>query len=110
MRLFLLVLLLGFILSLFLPWWISSLISFGLAFRLAKHPGQAFAAGFGGIGLGWFLYSLFWHWRNGGILAPKLGVLLGLPHSLLLLVLGLIIGGLVGGTAAVAGFYCRRLI
>ena len=110
MRLFLLVLVLGFALSLFLPWWISGLVSFGLAFALAKGPGQAFAAGFGGIGLGWFLYSLFWHLRNAGILAPKLGVLLNLPHPLLLLVLGLVVGGLVGGTAAVAGLYCRRLI
>lgn len=110
MRLFLLVLVLGFVLQLFLPWWIGALVAFGLAFTLARRPGQAFAAGFAGIGVGWLLYSLFLHLRNEGLLAPKLGELLHLPHPLILLLLGLVVGGLVGGTAAVAGLYCRRLL
>jgi hypothetical protein len=110
MRLFLLVLVFGFGLSLFLPWWIGSLVSFGLAFALAKRPGQAFAAGFLGIGLGWLGYSLFFQLRNEGILAPKLSMLLGLPHPLLLLLAGMVVGGLAAGTAAVAGLYCRRLL
>jgi penicillin G amidase len=110
MRLFILVLVLGFVLQLFLPWWISGLVSFVLAFLWAQGPGQAFAAGFGGIGLGWLLYSLFFHLRNEGILAPKMGTLLQLPHPLLLLLLGAIVGGLAAGTAALAGLYCRRLV
>lgn len=110
MRLFLLVLVLGFVLQLFLPWWVSGLVSFGLAFAWAQGPGQAFAAGFGGIGLGWLLYSLFFHLRNEGVLAEKMGTLLQLPHALVLFLLGVIMGGLVGGTAALAGLYCRRLV
>jgi hypothetical protein len=110
MRLFLLVLVLGFVFQLFLPWWVSGLVAFGLAFAWARRPGQAFAAGFGGIGLGWLVYSLFFHLRNGGILAAKMGVLLNLPHPLLLLLLGVIVGGLVGGMAALTGLYCRRVI
>lgn len=110
MRLFLLVLVLGFILQLFLPWWVIGLVSFGLAFVWAQRPGQAFVAGFGGIGLGWLLYSLFFHLRNEGLLTAKMGALFQLPHPLLLLLLGAIVGGLVGGTAALAGLYCRRLV
>lgn len=110
MRLFLLVLVLGFVLQLFLPWWVCGLVSFALAFVWAHRPGQAFFAGFGGIGLGWLLYSLFFHLRNEGILAAKMGTLLQLPHPLLLLLVGGIVGGLVGGTAALAGLYCRRLV
>lgn len=107
MRLFLLVLVLGVVLQLFLPWWVSALVSFVLALALARRAGQAFLAGFAGIGLGWFGYSLFCHLQNGGILAPRLSGLFFLPHPLFLLLLGLIVGGLVGGTSALAGFYCR---
>jgi hypothetical protein len=110
MRLFLLVLFLGFVLQLFLPWWVSGLVAFGLAFALARRPGAAFAAGFGGIGLGWLLYSLFFHLRNGGILAAKMAALLQMPHPALLLLAGLLVGGLAGGLAALAGLYCRRLV
>lgn len=110
MRLFILVLILGFVLQLFLPWWVSGLAAFGLAFALGSRPGQAFAAGFGGIGVGWVLYSLFLHLRNDGILAAKIGELLTLPHPLILLLLGGLVGGLVGGTTALAGLYCRRLL
>lgn len=109
MRLFLLVLVLGFVFQLFLPWWVSGLVAFGLAFGLAKSGRQAFAAGFAGIGLGWLLFSLFFHWRNAGLLTEKMGSLFQLPQAWLLLPLGLVLGGLVGGTAALAGHYCRRL-
>jgi hypothetical protein len=110
MRLFLLVLVFGFVLQFFLPWWASGLAAFTLAFAWAQGPGQAFAAGFGGIGLGWLCYSVFFCLRNAGILAAKMGELLHLPHPLLLLLLGLFVGGLVGGMAGLAGLYCRRLV
>jgi len=109
MRLFLLVLMLGFVFQLLLPWWVSGLVAFGLAFALAKSGRQAFVAGFAGIGLGWLLLSLYFHVRNAGLLTEKMGALFQLPQSWLLLPLGLLLGGLVGGTAALAGLYCRRL-
>lgn len=109
MRLFLYVLVGGIAFQLFLPWWVSALVAFALAFALAKNGLQAFVAGFAGIGLGWLLYSLFFHWRNAGLLTEKMGILFQLPQSWLLLPLGLLLGGLVGGTAALAGLYCRRL-
>ena len=109
MRLFVLVLVVGFLFQLILPWWVSGLVAFGAAFALARSAGQAFIAGFAGIGLGWLLLSLFFHFRNAGLLTEKMGNLFALPQSWLLLPLGLVLGGLVGGTAALAGLYCRRL-
>ena len=110
MRLFLLITFIAFGLQLFLPWWIVAIVAFGLAFGLARRPGQAFLAGFAGIGLGWLFMSLFFHIRNEGLLTAKVAALFTLPNSLLLILVTVLIGALIGGLFALAGFFCRKLI
>lgn len=106
---FLLILLLAFALQFFLPWWIIAPISFGLAAWLSRKGGAAFWSGFAGIGLGWLLLSTFIHFRTEGLLSDKVIQLFSLPHSLLLILLTALVGALVGGVSAWAGFACRRL-
>lgn len=110
MRLFLLITVIAFLLQLFLPWWILALVAFGLAFGLAHRAGQAFLAGFAGIGLGWLIMSLIFHFRNDGILTAKVAALFTLPNSWLLVLVTVLIGGLTGGLFALAGFFCQKLI
>ncbi len=110
MRLFLFLLLLGFALQLVLPWWILVVVSFVLAFWLAHKAGAAFLAGFGGIALGWLGLSLFYHLRNDGLLTSRVATLFTLPQPWLLLLVTAIVGGLVGGLAALTGFYCRKAL
>ncbi|GEO05062.1 hypothetical protein AAE02nite_27260 [Adhaeribacter aerolatus] len=110
MRLFLLLLVLGFALQWVLPWWILAIAAFVLAFWLAQRAGDAFWAGFGGIGLGWLGLSLFFHLRNDGLLTSRVATLFTLPQSWLLLVVTALLGGLVGGLAALSGYFCRRAL
>lgn len=109
MRLFLIITIIAFVLQLFLPWWILAVVAFGLTFWLARRAGQAFLAGFLGIGLSWLVMSLFFHMRNQGLLTAKVAALFTLPNSLLLILLTIFIGALVGGVFALAGYYCRKL-
>ena len=107
--LFLLILILSLILQFFLPWWIIGLVAFGLAFWKANRAGQAFAAGFGAIFLLWIIMGLVNSIPNENLLANRVGEMLLLPLNsfnwiIVLLVTGLI-GGLVAGLSALAGFY-----
>lgn len=108
MRLFLLLLVLSFALQFILPWWILAVVAFGLAFWLAKKASGAFWAGFAAIFLGWLGLSLFFHLRNDGILTSRVATLFTLPQPWLLLLVTALVGGLVGGLAALTGYFCRR--
>lgn len=107
--LFLLIALLSFILQYFLPWWIIAIVAFGLAFWKGSSAGKAFLAGFLAIIVVWAAMATFTHIRTDGILTSKIAALFNLPVSALLIVVTAIIGGLVGGIAALSGFYTRQL-
>lgn len=108
-RLFLLISVLGFIFQLFLPWWSLAGVSFLVAWWLASRAGPAFWAGFFGIGLGWVVVSLFFNFRNDGLLAAKVATLFKLPHATLLIFITVLIGALIGGLAALSGYFFRKL-
>jgi len=108
-RLFLLITLLGFIFQLFLPWWSLAVVSFLAALWLAFRPGSAFWAGFFGIGLGWLMVSLFLNFLNEGLLAAKVATMFKLPHAALLIFVTVLIGALIGGLAALSGYFFRKL-
>lgn len=108
--LFLLIALLSLLLQLFLPWWIVAPVAFGLALWRGRSGWQAFGAGFGAVALVWLVSSAFIHLRTGGILTGKVAALLTLPSPLLLLVVTALIGGLVGGMAALSGYFSRNAL
>ena len=107
--LFLIILVVSFLLQLFLPWWIIAPVAFGCAAWRGRSNWRAFGAGFAGIAVGWLLLSAFIHVRTEGILTEKVAVLFSLPHSVWLLLITALVGGLVGGVAAWAGYSCRQL-
>ena len=108
--LFLLIAILSLLLQLFLPWWTVAPVAFGLALWRGRSGWQAFGAGFGAVALVWLLASAFSHFRTGGILTEKVATLLTLPSPLLLLLVTALIGGLVGGMAALTGYFFRQAL
>lgn len=107
--LFLLIALLGFILQFFLPWWIIAIVAFILAFWKGPSASKAFLAGFLAIVAVWAAMTTFTHIRTEGILTSRIAALFSLPVPALLIVVTALIGGLVGGIAALSGFYVRQL-
>jgi ABC-type multidrug transport system fused ATPase/permease subunit len=108
--LFLLIALLSFLLQLFLPWWIIAIVAFGAALWKATTGNTAFWSGFLAIVLVWMLMATVIHVRTDGILTERIAALLGLPASFLLIVVTALAGGIVGGMAALSGYYMRQLI
>lgn len=99
---------LGYLSQFFFPWWAIVPIAFVGGMTLAKNGPHAFAAGFLSIYILWAAQSLWISMANEGILASKMGILLGgVPGAALPWVSGLV-GGILSGLGALAGFLGRR--
>ena len=108
MFLIFLIIIASLILQFFLPWWIIALIAFAMAFWNARSAGHAFGSGFIAIFLLWIVMGLFKSVPNEHLLANRVGEMFMLPPGsfnwiVMLLATG-ILGGLVGGISALAGF------
>ena len=108
---FILTIILGVILSLFLPWWAVMLAAFlsGAIVRLRNVA--AFFVPFGAIALLWIVNAWMLSSANDYTLASKIAVLLPLEGNVVLLILvtGLI-GGIAAGIAGLFGNQCRAIM
>lgn len=100
--------LLAFISGLFLPWWGIAITSLLVAVLIHQKAGKAFLAGLLGVMLLWAGLAWWIDMKNNGVLSKKIASVLPLGGNamLLILVTGLL-GGLVGGFAAMTGSYLR---
>ncbi len=101
---------LSFALSIFFPWWSIALAAFAVAFSIPQAPWKSLLCGFVGVFLLWTILAWWINMANDDLLANKISVILLKKESsgLLILVSGLI-GGLVGGAAALTGSFARKL-
>jgi len=108
--LFLIILLLSFACSYFLPWWMISIVAFLAAFFIGKAPGRSFLSGFAAIFIFWTILALIKSLPNDNILAGRVAALFQLPGWILLLLVTALIGGLVGGMSAMSGVLVKKAI
>ena len=103
--------LVAFVIGLYLPWWGIAIAAFLVSAAVPQKPAFSFLSGFLGVFLLWEVLAWWIDNKNNGILSQKIASVLPLGgSSVLLIVITSIIGGLVGGFAALAGTYMRRLI
>jgi hypothetical protein len=102
--------LLAFISGLYLPWWGMAIAAFIPSVIVYQKAGPAFLAGFLGLFLLWSVVAFVIDRANESIFSAKIGELLGVGNNpfLLILITG-VVGGLVGGFAAMTGSFLRRL-
>jgi positive regulator of sigma E activity len=93
------------LLQFFLPWWTLAIGSFVVAFLFDNKSWPAFAAGFLGVGLLWLGVAGYVSVVTDSVLTTKLNQLLPI-NSFAITVL---VGGLVGGLAALTGSLFRKL-
>lgn len=101
---FILTLVLGVLLSLFLPWWAIMIAAFvsGAIVRLKKLA--TFFVPFFAIATFWFVNAWVLTSSNDFILSTKIGVLLQIGEKpFLVLLITALIGGLVAGVAGIFG-------
>lgn len=108
---FILTLVLGLLLSLFLPWWAIMLAAFlsGAIVRLRNV--SAFFVPFAAIALLWMVNAWMLSSANDFTLAKKIAILLPLGGNAILLILVTgVIGGLAAGIAGLFGNQCRAIL
>lgn len=99
---------LSFISGLFLPWWGIAIVALLIAAIIHQKPGKAFFAGLLGVFLLWAGLAWWIDMKNNSVLSHKIAGILPLgENSILLIIVTGLVGGLVGGFAALAGSYLR---
>lgn len=111
MKFFLSVLITGvlsFIAGLYAPWWSIALVAFVVALLIHQRPFGSFITGFVSIFLMWMIVAAFINAANNSILANRIGVLLGIGQKpTMLIIITALVGGLVGGFAALSASFLR---
>ena len=99
---------LSFLAGMFLPWWSIALIAFLVALLIPQKISSSFLSGLLGIFLLWTILMFWIDIKNNSVLSQKISELFKLGGSSILLILvTALIGGLVGGFAAMAGSSLR---
>lgn len=102
--------LLSFIASLWFDWWVIAIVAFVVALLVHQRGWKAFLAGLLGIFVLWGILAEWADAKNGGNLGGRIGELFGIGHhSWVMVLITAVIGGLVGGFAAITGSYFRKL-
>lgn len=103
--------LVAFACGLYLPWWTIAVASFLVAILIYQSPFRSFLTGFCGILLLWLILIISINASNEGILAQRIGMLMGFGDSVFLLMfISSLAGAIVGGVGAVTGSLLRRVL
>jgi len=95
--------------GLYLPWWSIAIAAFISVLLIPIRSGKAFLAGFLGIFILWLFLAWWIDIKNQGVLSKKVAEIFHLGGSSFLIILvTALIGGLVGGVAAMSGSYLRN--
>jgi hypothetical protein len=101
--------LLSFSLSIFLPWWSIAIACFLVALCIPQKNWVSFISGFLSLFLLWYGLSFWMSFQNGHLLANRISTLiLKQENSFLLVLITALIGGIVGGFAALSGSLIRK--
>ncbi|MCB0705852.1 MAG: hypothetical protein KDC34_11105 [Saprospiraceae bacterium] len=101
---------LGFILQLFFPFWVISIVGFAsaLGFRYRKALAPFLAAFLGGLLL-WGGMAYYQNLPNDGQLAERVSALMGFGGVWTLIILTGVLGGLLAALGSLSGYFLRDL-
>ena len=98
-----------YVAELFFPWWIIAVCAFVINLFLPTKGFNAFLSGFLGVGLLWLLFAWLIDLNTSSLLSEKVAQLFELSNTSLLVAITGLVGGLVGGFAAMSGSLFRNL-
>ncbi len=105
------IVLLGVLAQLLFPWWIIAVVALYVGYFVHESPGKSFAYGTAAVTLMWLTYAGIQSSMNGGLMSTSIsGMTGGKLSATQLMVFTGILGGLVGGFAAMTGTMLRQLI
>jgi hypothetical protein len=106
---FFLIVLFGSLASIFLPWWVISIVCFLVGMAFLDSGWQAILVGFFSVLLIWSVAALYQSYINDFILLDRMGKLLDVPSPYLVIVITSILGGLIGMLSTLSGYYLQTI-
>ena len=106
---FILIVLFGSLASIFLPWWVISIVCFLVGMAFLDSGWQAILIGFFSVLLIWSVAALYQSYFNDFILLDRMGKLLEVPSPYLVIVITSILGGLIGMLSTLSGYYFQTI-
>ncbi|MFT4031292.1 MAG: hypothetical protein QM669_02645 [Siphonobacter sp.] len=107
---FILIVILSAMVQYFLPWWSVVLIPFFLSAWKGTSGFASFLNGLLASGLLWLALAWFEHSRSAGVLTSRISSLfMNIPATGLMTITALV-GGLLGGMAALSGYFLRNAL
>jgi hypothetical protein len=101
---------LSFLVGIFLPWWTIAVAAGLVALLLPQKSLTSFLCGFAGVFFLWLGLTIWIDQSNGGILSTRMAQVLPVGGNVLLLhLLTALVGGLIGGLAALSGKHLRSI-
>lgn len=102
--------LLTYLLGKFLPWWSLAIAAFLVALLIKQSLGKSFLGGFIGVALAWALIAIWIDSSNDHLLSAQIAKVFQLGSGALLILVSSVMGGMVGGFAALTGasFYKKE--
>lgn len=94
----------------FLPWYAIVIVAFLLGLLVELGGRRSFVAGFAGGFLLWGVYVVYLNYYNDGLLAGRIGELMGGLSPVLLVFITASLGGLLAGMGALTGSLGRAAI
>ena len=104
------IVILAFVMGYFFEWWSVAIAAFIGGAIFGTSSGETFAKGTAAVTTLWLLMVWYRHFSTQGILSNKIAQILPVGGNVgLLIAATVLIGGLVGGWAAMSGFLVRNL-
>ena len=104
-----LIICLSYLSEIFLPWWSVAIVAFLTNFWLPTKGLNSFLSGLLGVGLLWLVYAWLINTDTEGIVADRIAQLFNVGSSVVMIAITGLVGGLVGGFAALSGSQFRRI-
>jgi hypothetical protein len=89
------------------PWWWPAVAAYAVGFWKPRRAGAAFLSGFAGPALAWAGLAAWMDQRNHHLLSARIAALFHAPDGWALIAATGVIGGMMGGLGAWAGFSLR---
>lgn len=90
-------------------WWVAAIDAILAAMLVGKSARGSFFSGFFSVGLVWLSYAYWLDAQNERLLSKKIAQLIQVPSPTYLLIITALIGGLVGGFAALTGYSIKAM-
>lgn len=104
-----LMIILGTIVSLFLPWWTIAIVCFAVGLTFLDKGTEAALIGFVSVFLIWGVMAIYKSFQNNFVLLDRMSELLPVHNPWLLLLATAVLGGLIGMLSAMSGVFLQTI-